>query len=75
MARWQPRTPQESLQVSLERIKSRIDAKKAYYIRFPGGAESFSLSWPAVANFSIYKGGYPWLYYWVDSSAAPLKRS
>lgn len=29
MARWQPRTPQESLQASLDRIKSRIDAKKA----------------------------------------------
>lgn len=28
MARWQPRTPKESLEVSLERIKTRIDGKK-----------------------------------------------
>ncbi len=29
MARWQPRTPKESLQASLERLKSRIQAKQA----------------------------------------------
>jgi peptidoglycan hydrolase CwlO-like protein len=28
MARWQPRTPKESLQASLQRLKSRIDAKQ-----------------------------------------------
>jgi predicted nucleic acid-binding Zn-ribbon protein len=28
MARWQPRTPKESLQASLERIKQRIQAKQ-----------------------------------------------
>lgn len=28
MARWQPRTPKESLQASLERLKSRIQAKQ-----------------------------------------------
>jgi predicted nucleic acid-binding Zn-ribbon protein len=27
MARWQPRTPKESLQASLERLKERIQAK------------------------------------------------
>jgi predicted nucleic acid-binding Zn-ribbon protein len=27
MARWQPRTPKESLQASLERLKTRIQAK------------------------------------------------
>lgn len=27
MARWQPRTPKESLQSSLERLKTRIQAK------------------------------------------------
>ena len=27
MARWQPRTPKESLQASLERLKARIQAK------------------------------------------------
>jgi predicted nucleic acid-binding Zn-ribbon protein len=28
MARWQPRTPKESLEASLERIKTRVEAKK-----------------------------------------------
>ena len=28
MARWQPRTPKESLQASLERLKTRIQAKQ-----------------------------------------------
>jgi predicted nucleic acid-binding Zn-ribbon protein len=28
MARWQPRTPKESLQASLERVKLRIQAKQ-----------------------------------------------
>ena len=28
MARWQPRTPKESLQASLERLKQRIQSKK-----------------------------------------------
>jgi hypothetical protein len=29
MARWQPRTPKESLEASLERLKARIDGKKS----------------------------------------------
>lgn len=28
MARWQPKTPKESLEASLERVKSRIEAKR-----------------------------------------------
>ena len=28
MARWEPRTPQESLQASLERLKKRIQTKQ-----------------------------------------------
>jgi septal ring factor EnvC (AmiA/AmiB activator) len=28
MARWQPRSPKESLQASLERLKTRIQGKK-----------------------------------------------
>ena len=29
MARWEPRTPKESLQASAERLKTRIQAKQA----------------------------------------------
>ena len=28
MARWQPRTPKESLEAALERLKGRIETKK-----------------------------------------------
>lgn len=28
MSRWQPRTPKESLEASLERLKSRIEGKR-----------------------------------------------
>jgi predicted nucleic acid-binding Zn-ribbon protein len=28
MARWQPRTPKESLQASLDRLKARVQAKQ-----------------------------------------------
>ena len=28
MARWQPRTPKESLEAALERVKTRIEGKK-----------------------------------------------
>jgi predicted nucleic acid-binding Zn-ribbon protein len=28
MARWQPRTPKENLEASLERVKTRIEGKK-----------------------------------------------
>jgi peptide/nickel transport system substrate-binding protein len=53
----------------------RYDAKQNYYIRFPGGADLFSLAWPALANWSVYKGGYPWFYYWLDQEKAPFKMS
>jgi predicted nucleic acid-binding Zn-ribbon protein len=29
MARWEPRTPKESLQASLDRLKKRIQSKQA----------------------------------------------
>jgi peptide/nickel transport system substrate-binding protein len=61
--------------IALAHDVQKIDAKKMYYIRFPGGAESFSLAWPAIANYGIYKGGYPWWYYWMDDTKAPLKRA
>jgi ABC-type transport system substrate-binding protein len=53
----------------------RRDAQKQYYIRFPGGAETFSMAWPAVANYGVYRGGLPQWMYWIDDSKAPLKRS
>jgi peptide/nickel transport system substrate-binding protein len=53
----------------------KIDAKRQYYIRMPGGAESFSLAWPAIANYGVYKGGYFWWQYWLDNTMAPLKKA
>jgi hypothetical protein len=53
----------------------RQDAKKAYYIRFPGGAETFSMAWPAVANYGVYSGGAFWWTYWMDQTKPPLKKA
>jgi prefoldin subunit 5 len=36
MPRWQPRTPQESLQTSLERIKTRIETTKQEFAELEG---------------------------------------
>jgi ABC-type transport system substrate-binding protein len=61
--------------IALAHEVQKIDAIKNYYIRFPGGAESFSLSWPAVANAGVYKGGLNWQTYWIDDTKPPLKRA
>jgi predicted nucleic acid-binding Zn-ribbon protein len=38
MARWEPRTPKESLQASLERLKKRVQAKQAEIKELEGQA-------------------------------------
>jgi peptide/nickel transport system substrate-binding protein len=40
----------------------RQAARKMYFIAFPGGANSFALSWPAVRNLMVY----------VDDTARPI---
>ena len=53
----------------------RYDAKKQYYIRFPGGAESFGMAWPCVSNFGSFKGGPFYWNYWIDDTKAPFRRA
>ena len=61
--------------IALAHQVQKIDAKHQYYIRFPGGAESFSLAWPAIANYGVYRGGYVHWTYWLDDTKAPLKKA
>lgn len=39
MARWQPRTPKEALQASLERLKARIQGKQQEIKELEGQAK------------------------------------
>ena len=50
-------------------------AKAMYCIRWPGGASGFTLAWPALGNFNVFRGdtrgNTP--FWWVDASQPPLK--
>jgi hypothetical protein len=51
-------------------------AKKQYIIRFPGGASSYELRWPAVKNHLVYQEDQrPFMTIWLDDSEAPLKKA
>jgi ABC-type transport system substrate-binding protein len=53
-------------------------AKTQYALRWPGGATNFSLAWPALQNFNVWRpddhnrGNLRW---WVDGTKAPLNRA
>ena len=54
----------------------RYMAKLFYYSRYPGGATSLSLSWPAVQNWNVFQGGgLSWSFTneFIDPSMPPLK--
>lgn len=63
----------------------RHEAKMQYYPRFPGGANGFSLVWPAVENWGVNRGGgsnaqgaggfFPEHYLWVNDQKPPLKKA
>ena len=52
----------------------RLEAKRQYTPLFPGGATGFSLAWPAVGNFGVYRGDFR-RYWWLDDTKAPIKRA
>jgi ABC-type transport system substrate-binding protein len=70
-------------QIALVQDFQRVMAKKVY--RVPDGSYSalgFTLSWPAIGNYGVYRtwqGGVPpvetSLYWWVNEQAAPLKKT
>jgi ABC-type transport system substrate-binding protein len=52
-------------------------AKTQYAIRWPGGATSFSLAWPALRNFLVFRAPGPiqgTLHHWVDETQPPFKK-
>jgi len=55
----------------------RYLAKSMYGIRWPGGASSFNLAWPALSNYQVWRpdnrnqGNLRW---WVDETKPPLKK-
>jgi hypothetical protein len=54
-----------------------------YYVPWPGLSQTFSLNWPAVANYNVYRSGDTtagnpqeiFINYWIDETKAPLKRA
>jgi len=52
MARWEPRTPKESLQASLERLKKRIQSKQAEMKELEGQAKQVEQAINALGRAS-----------------------
>jgi hypothetical protein len=56
----------------------RYLAKTMYAIRWPGGASSFSLAWPGLGNYQVWRpenrnrGNLRW---WIDESKAPYTKT
>jgi len=51
---------------------------KQYNVRWAGGASAFTVAWPAVKNFEVFRGSVPPLYfleYWLDQNEAPFKKA
>ncbi|HLF78426.1 MAG TPA: ABC transporter substrate-binding protein [Dehalococcoidia bacterium] len=55
----------------------RYLAQKQYNIPKPGEASYFTLAWPALRNFGVYKGDRRTenYYQWVDETQAPIKKA
>ncbi len=63
----------------------RYLAAKAYGIHGLGGATTFSLAWPVIANYQVWNGApgggsgtnvrVPSMRWWIDDSQPPLKKS
>ena len=55
----------------------RYLAKAMYGLILPGGASGFSLAWPALRNYNVYRGasgGAAWFHYkeWLDTTKPPF---
>jgi peptide/nickel transport system substrate-binding protein len=52
--------------------------KTQYDVKFPGGSTGFALAWPALQNFSVFRGVPFYIrpqsyYYWLDETKPPAK--
>ncbi len=56
-------------------------ANTMYYVPWPGISQTFSLNWPVVGNYNVYRPGDTTastpqeilINYWIDATKAPLK--
>jgi peptide/nickel transport system substrate-binding protein len=51
---------------------------KQYNVRWAGGSSNYSVAWPAVKNFDVFRGEVApnfFLRYWLDANEPPLKRA
>jgi ABC-type transport system substrate-binding protein len=51
---------------------------KQYAVRWAGGSSNYSVAWPAVKNFEVYRGGVApnfFLNYWLDQNEPPFKKA
>jgi ABC-type transport system substrate-binding protein len=56
----------------------RYEAKKQYSTPFPGGASSFELAWPVLANWNVWNGARRSThdeYIWLDDTKKPLGKA
>jgi ABC-type transport system substrate-binding protein len=66
---------------SLTQELDRYLAQKAYVLMGLGGANGFSMAWPAVQNFEAFKGALQNsnrvanMHWWLDETKPPLKRA
>lgn len=49
----------------------RLEAAAQYMPRFPGGSNSFSIYWPTVQNFNVWRGDLNYLGVWIDPTEPP----
>ncbi len=53
----------------------RIEAEGMYRPRLPGNATTFSMRWPSLRNFGVFKTEMPMLSVWLDEEKPPFKRT
>jgi peptide/nickel transport system substrate-binding protein len=55
----------------------RLLAKGMYGLVMPGGASGFTMAWPALRNFQVYRGPSAFINYklWIDDTKPPLKNA
>ena len=56
-------------------LLQKIVADEQYIVRFPGAANSFVMSWPAVRNVEVYTGDLMGINEWIDPTKAPIAKS
>jgi peptide/nickel transport system substrate-binding protein len=53
----------------------RYEAKMNYFTRFPGGASTIDVAWPALENRLVFNGGTRFENEWINDQKAPFKKA